>query len=85
MYVIGSREFDENDDDWTCNNDFEPRNKYFDIPTSYSTNKDWEVILKDSLAILKEYVISQKFDTSIFRNAIAIALGFDGGDLNRVK
>jgi len=85
MYLIGSKEFDENDDDWACNNDFEPTNKYFDLPTNYTNGKSWNVILNDSLKILKDYANSSEFSTSIFRNAIAVACGFDDGDLNRIK
>jgi len=30
MYLTGSNEFDEEDDDWACSIDFEPKDKYFD-------------------------------------------------------
>ena len=85
MYLIGSKEFDKNDDDWACNSDFEPKNKYFDLPSDYVFGKNWETVLNDSLSILTEYISSNEFNKSIFKDATAIAVGFDDGDLHRLK
>ena len=85
MYLVGSKEFDEEDEDWACNEDFEPKNKYLELPSEYVKGKKWENVLKDALIILRAFINSDEFKTSIFKNSVAIAAGFDDGDLNRIK
>ena len=34
LYLIGSKEYDANDDDWACSVDFEPRGNYLSIEIS---------------------------------------------------
>jgi len=29
IYMIGSQQYDETDDDWACDDDYEPKEKYF--------------------------------------------------------
>lgn len=85
IYLIGSKKYDKNDDDWACFNDFEPQEKYLKIPTQNTKNKDWETILADSISIIKGYVETDKFMDSIFKNSVAVAVGFDSGDLHLIK
>ena len=85
MYLIGSKDFDENDDDWACNNDFEPKSKYFDLPSNYVKGKNWQSVLNDSISLVNQFLKSEEFDNSILKNASAIAIGFDDGDLHRIK
>jgi hypothetical protein len=85
MYIIGSMEYDAEDDDWACNTDFEPKNKYLDLPMEYAEGKGWEDILIASTELIKNYLKSNDFQTSIFKNAKAITTGFDDGDLVRIK
>ena len=40
IYLIGSKQYDKNDDDWACFNDFEPKEKYLEIPEVNSMNKE---------------------------------------------
>lgn len=85
MYLIGSKEFAENDDDWTCNEDFEPKDKYLNLPNESTTGRNFENVLEDSIDILRAFLESNDFKTSIFSSSIAIAIGFDDGDLIRIK
>lgn len=85
LYLTGSNEYDKNDDDWACNNHFEPSNKYFPLPKEYVTNKNWQNILTDSIEIVNEYLESTDFENSILKEAVAVAIGFDNGDLYRLK
>jgi hypothetical protein len=84
MYLIGSKEFSKDDDDWSCNEDFEPKNKYMEFPTETIKEKNWEDILNCSVELIKKYVESNKFQNSILKNAVAITTGFDDGNLNRI-
>jgi hypothetical protein len=85
MYLIGSKIFDLDDEDWATNVDFEPKQKYFQFGKYFSTNKDWQDILKISEKLILNYVNSNKFRTSIFANAKGITTGFDDGNLTIIK
>ncbi len=84
MYLIGSKEFDENDDDWACNADFEPKRKYLDLSNTATGGKQWNDILTEVTELLKKYSRSAHFSSSIFSDAVAITTGFDDGDLVRI-
>lgn len=84
MYLIGSKEYNGNDDDWTSEIDFEPKSKYFEFPIIVTGNKYWDIILEISKSILTDYCQSEKYEHSIFKNSIAITIGFDDGELERI-
>lgn len=44
IYLIGSKSYDENDDDWACDIDFEPQNKYLMLTHDDVQNMDWKEI-----------------------------------------
>ena len=41
IYLIGSKSYDPNDDDWACNEDFVPSMKYFEFEKHETIGKDW--------------------------------------------
>ncbi|MDI9880252.1 hypothetical protein [Flectobacillus longus] len=81
-YLIGSKTFDESTDDWACNIDFSPVNKYL-----FLGQKDlaWYQILDNFKTYLIDYSKTSVFKNSFLENSIAIAYGFDEGDLFRLK
>lgn len=81
-YLVGSKEFDEEHDDWACNTDFVPKNKYLAIGQA---GTDWELILADVKQHIEKYIQTSKFKNSFLEKAKAIAMGFDDGDLHRVR
>jgi hypothetical protein len=81
-YLVGSKEFDEEDDDWACNSDFEPENKYLKIGQK---GTDWKLILEDVQQHIENYTHTLNFENSFLEKAKAIATGFDDGDLYRIK
>ena len=85
MYLIGAKEYNEKDDDWATVIDFEPTEKYFEIDKSIIKDKDWGEVLKLSTDLVNDYVQSQSFENSFLKNAEAITVGFDDGDLIRIK
>ena len=85
LYLIGSENYDENDDDWATEVDFEPSHKYFEIDPLITKGKSWEQVLKLSNDVVSRYVKSDSFKSSILKNAKAITIGFDEGDLIRIK
>ena len=81
MYLIGSKSFSIEDDDWpTCIN-FEPKEKYFTLKTKSLTFSNWEGALKQAKTLLANFIKSKEFGQSIFAQAKAITTGFDDGDL----
>jgi hypothetical protein len=85
MYLIGSKTFDLDDEDWATNVDFEPKQKYFHFGKEISTDKDWQDILKISEKLILNYVSSNSFKNSIIANAKVITTGFDDGNLTIIK
>ena len=77
-YLIGSKEFDINDSDWACNQDFEPKNKYL---TLGQEEIHWESILAQVKSLVINFTQTNTFKNSFLERAQAIAIGFDDGDL----
>lgn len=83
IYLVGSEEYDEEDEDWACNNDYEPEENGF-MEMLMDGEVDWEFLLegvKDSLKWLLE-------NNEDFKNWVGdrhVATGFDDGDLILIK
>jgi hypothetical protein len=82
LYLIGSFEFDADDDDWKYEIGYEPTPKYLHLQ-----GPDWKglkpsAVLEKVLAHLKQ---SAQLSTGVFTKAEAIAVGFDDGDLVIVR
>jgi len=85
IYLIGSKEYDKNDQDWATNNDFEPSIKYYPLPTSEYKHLKWDKVLEKIKSELSVFTRTDKFRNSFFAKAKAITTGFDDGDLIKVK
>jgi len=83
VYLTGSVEYDEDDSDWACNEDFTPEERYFVLPDS--TDDEWEVAQDNVKKMLQLFIEEPAFKTSFLSKAKAITVGFDDGDLERVK
>ncbi|WP_291591745.1 hypothetical protein [Bacteroides sp.] len=80
--MVGSTWFDEKDEDWACDEDFEPIQRNcpnFEI----SDNLKWEDVLEIVVAILKD-LIEDLSDLRIFK-VEHIAVGFVDGNLIIIK
>lgn len=85
IYVIGSKTFDEEDPDWAKEVDFEPKDKYLEISPDETKGLEWNEILEKAKVTIEQFVLSDKFDNSLMKDAKAITTGFDDGDLLRIK
>ncbi|MEQ9098279.1 MAG: hypothetical protein RIF36_23470 [Imperialibacter sp.] len=85
IYLIGAKEYDPDDDDWAIEVDFEPTNKYLEIPTELTDQLDWMAVLELVVKSLADYISSDAFTNSQLANVDVITTGFDGGDLSRIK
>jgi hypothetical protein len=68
-----------------CNDDWAPTEKYLELSEHRSAEKDWQEVLRDIVDLLRRYTQSTEFPESFLANATAITVGFDDGDLARVK
>jgi len=80
-YITGSNEYDPEDDDWACNEDFVPTIKYIDLPCSQAVN--WEVLQSDVVNIITGLLSSNT--ATILNHVPTITVGFDDAELVRVK
>jgi len=83
LYLSGSKEFDSEDDDWACNDDYTPKDKYFCL--NQYQNFGWEDVLNNVVEILQNFIKSDLYYNSFFAKAKGIATGFDGGDIVLIK
>ncbi len=83
VYLIGTKQYDSTTDDWACEADYEPQNKNMRLP---GTNKmQWEEILKLIKNSISSFIKSEEYNNSILSNAKMITVGFDDGELQRIK
>lgn len=85
IYLIGSKEYDEENEDWATNVDFEPKDKYLHLEKVLIKTNNWEDVLSLSTKLISNYVSSPKYNVSILKDAQAITTGFDDGNLIKIK
>ena len=83
-YLTGAKRFDETDDDWACEADYAPIEKYFKLPVNFVRDKTWDQLLSDLIEILQAFVKSGEFAQSVFIERQALTVGFDDGNLHRI-
>ncbi len=85
IYLIGSTEYDIEDSDWACNEDFVPQDKYFELTKNETKGSDWTKIEELVSNLLKNYTVSDNFKNSFLINIENITCGFDDGELIKIK
>ena len=78
VYCVGSTEYDKEEPDWACNEDFIPTEKYF-IPKESISNLDWMKFDSTMCDIIKTAL--NNYTDSIPSSVSTICCGFDDGDL----
>lgn len=78
MELIGTSEFDINDEDWFCNEvtDFNTREN----PLRWTKETEWEEIFNESIRVLREYLKSGKC-ADVLKAKLGIGVGFVDGDV----
>jgi hypothetical protein len=82
--LIGAGSFDENDEDWACDEVFEPTQRQLDIPIAYS-GKNWEQCLKKMKTLVLQYLNSNEPGAVILNKAQGVGIGFVDGNLELLK
>lgn len=84
IYLVGSFEYDENDDDWACIEMPTKSHRYLDLPKELQS-KEWDEILNTCTTSLIEMEKEGKLNIDLLKNAIAITIGFDDSELIKIR
>ena len=85
IYLTGSDVYDADNDDWACDVDFEPSDKYLPLAGPDIKSMEWEEFQKMIVEIVSDYLDTVvKKGTSIFADRV-VTVGFDDGELVRIK
>lgn len=80
--LIGAASYDEEDDDWACEEDFEPIER--SCPDlGISNTEEWKTVMEMITNVLKELVL--ELENLTILSVEHITTGFCDGDLNIVK
>lgn len=85
VYMCGSKEYDEEVDDWACDADYEPGEKYLILEGKGFESMAWETMQNQMVLSLK--LILECGDESVrrfFGNRV-LTTGFDEGNIIRMK
>ncbi len=82
--IVGSSEFDPEDEDWACNEDWLPKNRSISVSSSLFGNS-WEEAQENILLMAKRYLQSSSKNAQKLKSAKAFAVGFVGGNLSYVQ
>ena len=82
LHIAGSNEFTPQSSDWTCNEDFEPQDKYFDSCIK-NTEVNWDAFLNLIVGVIKQYITDNPMSYLVMSKHVAV--GFDDGDIVSVK
>lgn len=77
--IIGAASFDENDEDWACDEIFDTRM----TPLRWESKKSWEDILSSTTEMLKEYLEKGKY-APLLRSKKGVGIGFVDGNVQLV-
>lgn len=84
VYINGSEEYDEDDEDWACNDDYMPDTYLFFSHNKYA-RMPWETFQNEMTAALMNIFASDNEEIlNYFGNRI-VTTGFDDGNLVRIK
>lgn len=75
--LVGTSNFDENNDDWACEEIFNTREK----PYVITKESNWKSIEKEFTDLINEYLKNGKYANKL-KQYEAVAVGFVDGDLN---
>jgi len=82
--IIGSNEFDLDDEDWACNENWVPKERRISV-SSFLLGSTWEETQQNLIAIAKQYLQSDAKNAYKLKAARAFAIGFVDGNLCYVQ
>lgn len=85
VYLTGSSEYDIKDDDWACNDDFIPNNRYLEFDQKEISSLGWQEFLKLIVDSLRNIIKSEEYSKYKILHIANITTGFDDGDLVKIR
>lgn len=79
--LIGGDEFDPEDSDWACAENFVPNPRSIEIPLNYSGEK-WEQCLEAMSLLVKKYLASQETGALLLNKNYGVGICFVDGDMS---
>jgi hypothetical protein len=81
--LIGANRFDKTDEDWACDEVWEPKQRRISIPIEFSTI-DSEVCQLNLKTLIQIYLSSANTNSNVLKQHKAIAVGFVNGNLDLI-
>ena len=85
VYLVGSKIYDTEETDWATEEDFVPALKYYELQPFEFKNLQFEAVQNKIKQMIKNFMKTDIYKKSFFTKAIAITIGFDDGDLEKIK
>ncbi len=85
MYLACCDVFDEDDSDWACSECYEHPLRYLKLPSLKSVYPKWDDFQEAVIAVVKPFMASDTLQGNWFGRMKGITVGFDDGDLVRIK
>ncbi|MBI1344361.1 MAG: hypothetical protein GC171_15680 [Terrimonas sp.] len=85
LFLIGSKEYDEDDNDWVFVIDYEPEEKYLAIPPALTKGLILEEMMDQVAAHLEKILSLPEWADLFINKADHITVGFDKTDLIKIK
>jgi hypothetical protein len=85
VYIVGSKRFDDDDPDWACDGDYSSADNYLTLPDWCVKKQSWEQVLRNVVSEVERFLGSEAIEESFLKHAQAVTVGFDDGDLIRVR
>ncbi len=79
--IVGSNEFDPENEDWACNENWVPRQRKISVSGSLF-GATWENAQANLIAMAKQYLHSGSKNATKLKSARAFAIGFVDGNLS---
>jgi hypothetical protein len=84
VYLAGSFEYDEDDDDWAAVEPPTGLHRHLSLPDNLQS-ETWEFVLDSCANALTALESEERLNMPLLKNAIAITTGFDEGDLIKIR
>ncbi|MCD8386222.1 MAG: hypothetical protein LUD17_04940 [Bacteroidales bacterium] len=83
-YLMGAKEYDPDDSDWACEEDYTPEERYLPISAALTEGVEWEAFLNQMVEVLKDIMPGLSASEDSMWHGRVITTGFDDGDLLRI-
>jgi len=83
-YLVGTKSYDTNNDDWACEEDFTPKERYLSLGTD-SKKWNWEEIRSIVKTGIEQFIETRISPLTFVHKAEYLTTGFDDGELKRIK